>query len=169
MSGPVVAAVAAATEGPYRFPREPGRQTERRPLTTTGHTLTMTGRHMQIGEAADKVGLSIRTIRHYEEAGLIVPSARSDGGFRLYTEPDIDRLRVVKRMKPPGFTLDEMRDLLQTLDDLTAGAGDRDALPKRLAGYHDAAQTRVQQLRDQLATAEGFAQQIRHRLDQHTR
>jgi MerR family copper efflux transcriptional regulator len=129
----------------------------------------MTGRHMQIGEAAEKVGLSIRTIRHYEEAGLIVPSARSDGGFRLYTDPDLDRLRVVKRMKPLGFTLDEMRDLLRILDDLTAHAGDRGALLQRLAGYHEAAQSRVQQLREQLGTAEGFAEQMRDHLDQHTR
>jgi DNA-binding transcriptional MerR regulator len=129
----------------------------------------MTGRHMQIGEAAERVGLSIRTIRHYEEAGLIVPSARSDGGFRLYTEPDLDRLRVVKRMKPLGFTLDEMRDLLQLLDDLTAGAGDRETLLSRLAGYHEAAAARVQTLRDQLATAEGFAQQMQEHLAQHSR
>ncbi|MCY1138783.1 MerR family transcriptional regulator [Actinoplanes sp. Pm04-4] len=127
----------------------------------------MTGRHMQIGEAAERVGLSIRTIRHYEEAGLIVPSARSDGGFRLYTEPDLDRLRVVKRMKPLGFTLDEMRDLLQILDELTAGTGDRAALLDRLAAFHHAAEARVQALRDQLAFAEGFAQQMRDHLDQH--
>ena len=124
---------------------------------------------MRIGEAAERAGLSIRTIRHYEEAGLIVPSARSDGGFRLYTEPDLDRLRVVKRMKPLGFTLDEMRDLLQILDDLTVRTGDRDALLQRLAGYHEAARTRVQTLRERLATAEGFAQQMRDHLDQHTR
>ncbi|MDI5940941.1 MerR family transcriptional regulator, partial [Micromonospora sp. DH15] len=78
---------------------------------------------MQIGEAADRVGLSVRTIRHYEEAGLIVPSARSEGGFRLYTEPDLDRLAVVKRMKPLGFTLDEMRDLLTVLDALGTATG----------------------------------------------
>ncbi|HWS33201.1 MAG TPA: MerR family transcriptional regulator [Actinoplanes sp.] len=129
----------------------------------------MTGRHMQIGEAAERVGLSIRTIRHYEEAGLIVPSARSDGGFRLYTDPDLDRLRVVKRMKPLGFTLDEMRDLLDILDQLTADTGDRAALMDRLAGYQSAAETRVQALRDQLGHAEGFAQQMREHLDQHTR
>ena len=123
---------------------------------------------MQIGEAAERVGLSIRTIRHYEEAGLIVPSARSDGGFRLYTEPDLDRLRVVKRMKPLGFTLDEMRDLLAVLDDLTSGAGDRESLLKRLAGYHEAAEERVGTLRRQLAMAEGFAQQMREHLDQHS-
>ncbi|MFE9186998.1 MerR family transcriptional regulator [Micromonospora haikouensis] len=127
-----------------------------------------TGRLMQIGEAADRVGLSIRTIRHYERAGLIVPSARSEGGFRLYTEPDLDRLAVVKRMKPLGFTLDEMRDLLTVLDALdTATGADRAALLDRLDMFHAAATVRVTALRDQLATAEGFAGTLRDKLDHH--
>jgi MerR family transcriptional regulator, copper efflux regulator len=127
-----------------------------------------TGGRMQIGEAAERVGLSIRTIRHYEEAGLVIPSARSEGGFRLYTEPDLDRLRVVKRMKPLGFTLEEMRDLLNILDGLAAGRPDgRAVLLDRLALFHTAAQTRVQALRVQLATAEGFARQIQNHIDEH--
>ncbi|GLZ57806.1 MerR family transcriptional regulator [Micromonospora sp. NBRC 107095] len=127
-----------------------------------------TGRLMQIGEAADRVGLSIRTIRHYEEAGLIVPSARSEGGFRLYTQPDLDRLAVVKRMKPLGFTLDEMRDLLAVVDALdTATGADRTALLDRLAMFHTAATARVTALRDQLALAEGFANTLRATLDHH--
>ncbi|MFC8850416.1 MULTISPECIES: MerR family transcriptional regulator [unclassified Micromonospora] len=126
------------------------------------------GRLMQIGEAADRVGLSIRTIRHYEDAGLIIPSARSEGGFRLYTEPDLDRLAVVKRMKPLGFTLDEMRDLLDVLDALDTATGvDRDGLLDRLGMFHTAATTRVAALRDQLATAEGFANTLRTKLDHH--
>lgn len=127
-----------------------------------------TGHLMQIGEAAERVGLSIRTIRHYEEAGLIVPSARSEGGFRLYTEPDLDRLAVVKRMKPLGFTLDEMRDLLSVLDALdTATGATRAELLDRLAMFHTAATTRVTALRDQLAMAEGFAGTLRDKLDHH--
>lgn len=134
-----------------------------------GQTGAMTGRHMQIGEAAERVGLSIRTIRHYEDAGLVVPSARSEGGFRLYTEPDLDRLRVVRRMKPLGFTLEEMRDLLRILDDLaTAHDDERAALQDRLAMFHTIAQTRVQALREQLATAEGFAQQIQDHINLHS-
>ena len=134
----------------------------------TGHTEPMTAGRMQIGEAAERVGLSIRTIRHYEDAGLVVPSARSEGGFRLYTEPDLDRLRVIKRMKPLGFTLEEMRDLLHILDGLTTAAGtERDALLERLAMFHTAAQSRVEALSEQLATADGFAQQIQHHLDRH--
>ncbi|MGS2616008.1 MerR family transcriptional regulator [Micromonospora sp. LZ34] len=126
------------------------------------------GRLMQIGEAAERVGLSIRTIRHYEEAGLIVPSARSEGGFRLYTESDLDRLAVVKRMKPLGFTLDEMRDLLAVLDALdTATGADRAELLDRLGMFHTAAATRVTTLRDQLAMAEGFAGTLRTKLDHH--
>lgn len=126
------------------------------------------GRLMQIGEAAERVGLSIRTIRHYEDAGLIVPSARSEGGFRLYTEPDLDRLAVVKRMKPLGFSLDEMRDLLTVLDALdTATGDDRAELLDRLGMFHTAATARVTALRDQLAMAEGFAETLRDELDHH--
>ncbi|MFI7549094.1 MerR family transcriptional regulator [Micromonospora sediminimaris] len=127
-------------------------------------------RLMQIGEAAERVGLSIRTIRHYEQVGLIVPSARTDGGFRLYTEPDLDRLGVVKRMKPLGFTLEEMRDLLGILDALPAADDDeRPALLDRLAMFHTLATTRVDALREQLATAEGFADTLCQRIDKHTR
>jgi DNA-binding transcriptional MerR regulator len=136
------------------------------------HNDAMTGRHMQIGEAAERVGLSIRTIRHYDEAGLVVPSARSEGGFRLYTELDLDRLQVIKKMKPLGFTLEEMRDLLQLLDDLATDAVQGDehaALNDRLAMYHQAAQARVQALREQLATAEGFAGQIQDQIALHSR
>ena len=126
---------------------------------------------MQIGEAAERVGLSIRTIRHYEEAGLVVPSARSEGRFRLYTETDLDRLRVIKRMKPLGFTLDEMRDLLAVLDalgDPATGSNGRTVLQERLAMFHTAAQNRVQALREQLTMAEGFAGQIEEKMHRHS-
>lgn len=62
--------------------------------------VTVSSEHMQIGEVAARTELSLRTIRHYEETGLVTPSARSRGGFRLYTEADVARLMVVRRMKP---------------------------------------------------------------------
>ena len=73
---------------------------------------------MQIGQVAARTELSITTVRHYDEVGLVTPSARSTGGFRLYTEVDVERLLVIRRMKPLGFTLAEMRDLLDALDAL---------------------------------------------------
>jgi MerR family copper efflux transcriptional regulator len=48
-------------------------------------------------------------VRHWEEVGLLQPSGRSEGGFRLYTEADVDKILVIRRMKPLGFSLDEMR------------------------------------------------------------
>ena len=68
----------------------------------------MTEEHMQIGEVGERTGLSLRTIRHYEEIGLVAPTARSKGGFRLYGEADVERLLLVKTMKPMEFTLEEM-------------------------------------------------------------
>ena len=125
---------------------------------------------MQIGEAAERVGLSIRTIRHYEEVGLIVPSGRTEGGFRLYTQPDLARLAVVKQMKPLGFTLEEMRRLLSVLDALSATASQpsstaRADLLEQLSMFHEAATQRVVALREQLHRAEGFAESLRTHLE----
>lgn len=124
---------------------------------------------MQIGEVAARTELSLRTIRHYEESGLVVPSARSRGGFRLYTEADVARLMVIRRMKPLGFTLDEMRDLLDVVARLDAGGepapGERDALLERVRAYERAAAEQVAKLRVQLARAEEFARTLRTRLD----
>ena len=80
---------------------------------------------MQIGELAERTEMSLRTIRHYDEVGLLTPSGRSEGGFRLYTHDDYLRLMVIRRMKPLGFSLDEMAELLRVVDALDgAGAGD---------------------------------------------
>ncbi|MFI6012664.1 MerR family transcriptional regulator [Streptomyces sp. NPDC051243] len=127
----------------------------------------MDGKHMQIGEVAARTELSLRTIRHYEETGLVVPSARSQGGFRLYTETDVARLMVIRRMKPLGFTLDEMRDLLEATDRLDADdtpAGECEELLERVRGFEEIAQQRVADLRTQLARAEEFADTLRRRL-----
>ncbi|CAM5463900.1 MerR family transcriptional regulator [Streptomyces] [Streptomyces griseus] len=126
---------------------------------------------MQIGEVAARTELSLRTIRHYEETGLVVPSARSQGGFRLYTEKDVQRLMVVRRMKPLSFTLDQMRDLLDATDRLDGdGAGlapeEREALLDRVRGYQQAAAEQVARLRVQLARAEDFEATLRGRLEQ---
>lgn len=71
---------------------------------------------MHIGELAERTELSQRTIRHYDAIGLLTPSARSEGGFRLYTEDDYARLMLIRRMKPLGYSLEEMGDLLRAID-----------------------------------------------------
>jgi DNA-binding transcriptional MerR regulator len=123
---------------------------------------------MQIGEVATRTELSMRTIRHYEDTGLVIPSARSQGGFRLYTESDVARLMVIRRMKPLGFTLDEMRALLEATDRLDTGEElppeEHEELFDRIRGFEQAAQQRVEDLRTQLARAEEFAATLAERL-----
>ncbi|EHR48757.1 putative transcriptional regulator [Saccharomonospora marina XMU15] len=122
--------------------------------------MTIVSEHMRIGEVAARTGLSLRTIRYYEEVGLVEPSARSQGGFRLYTEPDVARLDLVKRMKPLGFQLDEMREVLLLLHD--HGRGElHPEHARRLRHYAEIAQRRCAELRERLETAEAFAAELR--------
>ncbi|MEU3746757.1 MULTISPECIES: MerR family transcriptional regulator [Streptomyces] len=133
----------------------------------------MPGEPMQIGEVAARTELSLRTIRQYEDNGLVVPSAASPGGFPLYTDADVSRLMVIRRMKPLGFTLDETRELLTAVDRLTEDRPgtdteltpeDRSTLVTRVRRYEQAAAERVTELRTQLARAEEFATSLRTRL-----
>jgi MerR family copper efflux transcriptional regulator len=84
---------------------------------------------MHIGELAEKTGLSLRTIRHYDEVGLLEPTGRTVGGFRLYTQDDLARLLLIRRMKPLGFTLEEMTELLRIIETL----GARNRMTRRYA------------------------------------
>ncbi len=114
-------------------------------------------RQMQIGEVATQTGLSLRTIRWYEDEGLVGPTTRTGGGFRLYSDQDVARLEVIKQMKPLGFSLEEMRQLLTLLDDIDAGGEDRAGSLERLRMFHEAATARVRALEEQLHVAESFA------------
>jgi DNA-binding transcriptional MerR regulator len=122
--------------------------------------------HMQIGEVAERTGLSQRTIRYYEEAGLVPPAARTSGGFRLYTAQDVQRLELVKRMKLIDLSIDEMRDLLSTLDRLeddSTESGEAEALGARLGMYQELTRQRVDALRGQLGHVERFAADLETR------
>jgi MerR family transcriptional regulator, copper efflux regulator len=118
------------------------------------------GSLIQIGAVATLVGLSLRSVRHYEDAGLVVPAGRTPGGFRLYGTEAIERLRLIMRMKPLGFTLDEMRLLIEARTLLAEPATDeaqRVDMTERVRMFSTMAATKVEQLREQLAIAEEFA------------
>jgi MerR family transcriptional regulator, repressor of the yfmOP operon len=65
----------------------------------------------RIGELAERLGLTERTIRYYEELGLLESVKRLEGGTRVYTDDDVRRLRFVQKLKMLGLTLQEMLEL----------------------------------------------------------
>ncbi len=128
-------------------------------------------RAMQIGEIAQRTDLSLRTLRHYDEVGLLRPSGRSHGGFRLYTEDDLERLLIIRRMKPLGFTLEEMVQVLHHIEALRGAqaetGGPETGGPKRsderaaqvgaqLSATLNEARARRDALRRQLGMADEF-------------
>ena len=68
-------------------------------------------KYHQIGELANLVNMSPRTIRYYEEIGLLNSVKRIEGGKRVYTDRDIQRLKFITRLKHLGLTLSEMSEL----------------------------------------------------------
>jgi DNA-binding transcriptional MerR regulator len=119
---------------------------------------------MHIGELAERAAMSLRTIRHYDEVGLLKPTGRTDGGFRLYTDTDLARLMVIRRMKPLGFTIEEMKDLLRVVDALDgADAAERIVLRTELDGFIDEATRRRAKLLEQIGMADEFLVLLRAR------
>ena len=71
----------------------------------------MNGEFTSIGELARILDMSQRTIRYYEKIGLLNSIKRIEGGRRIYTEADLRRLKLIKRLKIMGMTLSEMQEL----------------------------------------------------------
>lgn len=69
---------------------------------------------LQIGEVADRTGVTQRTLRFYEERGLLKPPSRMEGGFRLYSENDVARVEQIKRLQSLlGLTLAEIKEMVE--------------------------------------------------------
>ncbi|WP_418959984.1 MerR family transcriptional regulator [Streptomyces tritici] len=117
---------------------------------------------MKIGEAARVSGVSARSLRHYEDEGLIVPG-RCDNGFRDYCRSTIDRVLVIRSLLESGLPVRLIRDLLPRIAD-GSGTGD-DAVPARflqeVQEYRDRLAARIAALGEQQAALDAYLRQAR--------
>ncbi|WP_316859972.1 Cu(I)-responsive transcriptional regulator [uncultured Cohaesibacter sp.] len=105
---------------------------------------------MQIREAAEKIGLPSKTLRYYEDIGLVVPS-RKGNGYRDYSDEDVNRLRIIGKARKLGFGIEDCRNLLLLYEDQHRASAD----VKRIALAHleeiDQKIAELQMMREDLA------------------
>ncbi len=125
------------------------------------------GLRMHIGEMAEKSGVSSRTLRHYESIGLLPPTGRSEGGFRVYTEEDLRRFMTIRRMKALNYSTTEMGRLLELLDiaeNDDAPEAERAEARAELDAIRADARTRREKLARQVERADEFLGILDNRL-----
>jgi len=109
---------------------------------------------MNIGQAAERSGLPPKTIRYYEDIGLVRP-ARRGNGFRDYAERDVHELRFIARARRLGFSVEECRHLLDLYRDKQRASGDVRAAAQ--AHIQDI-RAKIAELRDMERTLAGLVQ-----------
>lgn len=79
--------------------------------------MRMVSERMNIGEAAEKAGVSAKMARHYESLGLLPKIHRTESGYRVYADTEVHTLRFIKRSRDLGFSMAEIADLLKLWQD----------------------------------------------------
>ena len=106
---------------------------------------------LNIGSVAQAAGLPAKTIRYYESIGLVAPAGRRANGYRSYSQADMRTLAFIKRARSLGFSVEEVRDLL----DLWRNKSRKSAAVKALTTKHiealDRKITELQSMREALA------------------
>jgi DNA-binding transcriptional MerR regulator len=99
------------------------------------------------GDLARATGNTVRTIRFYEEEGLLRPAVVSDGGHRRYTEDDLERLRLITDLRELGLSLCEIRSILELRSGCSSAAEFAIRFQQVLVGHLEQAQRRLERLR----------------------
>jgi DNA-binding transcriptional MerR regulator len=120
------------------------------------------GRLIRVGEVAERLEVSPRTVKYYEELGLVEPEERSAGGFRLYGSRELERLERILRMKSMGYSLAAIRELLAVRD--RAQEADRVTVLRTAAEHlkerEREASERVLKIRGDLEHAESLREEL---------
>ncbi|NJM40044.1 MAG: MerR family transcriptional regulator [Anaerolineae bacterium] len=120
---------------------------------------TAEGATFSIGELAKELGISTRTIRFYEERGLLNPT-RSDGRHRIYTRRDRGHLKLIVKHRDAGFTLDEMKELLAIYDTHP----DAEGTQRQLARFREILTRHIEDVDAQIETLLALKTRMQERL-----
>lgn len=90
----------------------------------------MTGERLRIGDLAAATATSVETVRYYERIGLLPAPARSRGNYRVYDPGQVQRLRFVRRARDLGFSIEQVRELLDLADDRGRACAAVDAIAR---------------------------------------
>ncbi|KEF40826.1 MAG: transcriptional regulator [Cyanobium sp. CACIAM 14] len=107
---------------------------------------------MKIGTLAGRSGLSVKTLRYYEDLGLLPAIGRSDGGYRLFGEESLRRLEFIRRLKTLGLSLEEIQDCLAVHDAGALPCADIQRQLERQIDRIDGQIRELRQLRKELQT-----------------
>jgi len=105
---------------------------------------------LKIGEAAAASGISERMIRHYEKIGLIGRAARRDSGYRDYAPTDVRTLQFIGRARDLGFSIDEIRQLLELWNDRSRASAEVKALALARAAELERKELELREMRTSL-------------------
>ncbi len=109
--------------------------------------------YMTVGEVAKKMGVTVRTLQYYDKEGLLSPSAESEGGRRLYTDKDLVILYQIISLKLLGFSLDDIKHRLISLETPTDVA-------TALTEQADSIREKIEQLTDSLTAIEQLKEEV---------
>ncbi len=109
--------------------------------------------YMTVGEVAKKMGTTVRTLQYYDKEGLLSPSAESEGGRRLYTDKDLVTLHQILSLKSLGFSLDDIKCRLISLETPTDVA-------TALTEQADSIREKIEQLTDSLTAIEQLKTEV---------
>ncbi len=107
---------------------------------------------LNIGDTAKASGVTAKMIRHYESIGLITPAQRTDAGYRVYTERDVQVLQFVHRGRALGFSLEQIKTLLALWQDKGRASKDVRAMAKQHIAELDRKIADMQSMRRTLAS-----------------
>jgi len=105
---------------------------------------------IKIGELAHRCGLPVKTLRYYEDLGLLPAAGRSPGGYRLFGERSLQRLEFIRRLKNLGLSLEEIRECLAAHDAGQLPCADVQRLLRQQIRRVDERLAELQQLRGEL-------------------